>query len=123
MRLRLQNAVLPSSHFEETVAFYRNTLGLEVLQEGPGFCFFRAGSANIAVHQAEGESDFAPTGRGIYLDLLVDDLAAARSALEEAAVPIRKEWRDHNGEFLLVADPEGNLLEVYRASADDERTA
>lgn len=78
-----------------------------------------AGSANIAIHEVDVDSDFAPTGRGIYLDLLADDLTAARSALRAGSVPILKEWRDHNGEFLLVADPDGNLLEIYQANADE----
>ena len=64
MELRAQNVVLPCRRFEETLAFYRNTLGLE--------------------------------------------------AFREAGVPILREWSDHNGDFLLVADPEGNLLQIYR---------
>lgn len=120
MQARLQNVVLPSSRFDEARAFYRNILGLELHSEGSGFCFLRAGGANIAIHKVDANSDFAPTGRGIYLDLLVDDLTAARSELQAGSVSILKEWRDHNGDFLLVADPDGNLLEIYQTRADEE---
>lgn len=118
MQLRLQNVVLPSRRFNEAQAFYRSVLGLEVHAEGPGFCFFRAGNVYIAIHKVDSDSDFAPTGRGIYLDLLVDDLATARSALEAGSLAILKEWSDHNGDFLLVADPDGNLLEIYQARGE-----
>jgi catechol 2,3-dioxygenase-like lactoylglutathione lyase family enzyme len=118
MPIRLQNVVLPSPRFEEAKAFYQHVLGLDVHAEGPGFCFLRAGGTNIAIHQVDAYSDFLPTGRGIYLDLLVDDLTVTRSSLEAESVPILKEWRDHNGDFLLVADPDGNLLEIYQARGE-----
>lgn len=120
MKARLQNVVLPSGRFDEAVAFYRNTLGLELLTEGLGFCFLRAGHTNISIHQVDPNSEFVPTGRGIYLDLVVDNLASARSALQAGSVSVLKEWRDHNGDFLLVADPDGNLLEIYQPSATGE---
>lgn len=119
MQARLQNVVLPSSRFDEARAFYGGLLGLELLAEGPGFCFLRGGGANIAIHEVNSDNDFAPTGRGIYLDLLVGDLTVARSALQARSISILKEWRDNNRDFLLVADPDGNLVEIYQTSADE----
>lgn len=118
MQIRLQNVVLPSHRFDQAKDFYRDVLGLEVHAEGPGFCFLRAGTANIVIHEVRPETEFAPTGRGIYLDLLVDDLTTTISSVEAASVAILKEWRDHNGDFILVADPDGNLLEIYQANKD-----
>jgi catechol-2,3-dioxygenase len=114
MELRLQNVVIPARKFHDSVSFYRDVLGLGVLNEGSDYCFLRAGSANIVVHKDNGEH--SPTGRGIYLDLLVDDLSAVRKSLEEASISIMREWEDRNGQFLLVSDPEGNLLEIYKPS-------
>jgi len=45
--IRLQNIILPSCSFKESVAFYRDTPGLEVIHEGAGYCFLKAGAANI----------------------------------------------------------------------------
>jgi lactoylglutathione lyase len=117
MGARLQNVVVPTRRFELSVAFYRDAIGLEVAVEGDGFCFLRAGNVNIAVHPAGDGGDFAPTGHGLYLDLAVDDLSSTRRRLESSGVAIRREWQDDNGTFLLVADPDGNLLEIYEPAA------
>jgi lactoylglutathione lyase len=113
MGARLQNVVVPSRRFELSVAFYRDAIGFEVAVEGDGFCFLRAGNVNIAVHPVDDTGDFAPTGHGLYLDFAVDDLASTRQRLESSGVAIRREWQDGNGAFLLVADPDGNLLEIF----------
>lgn len=113
MEVRLQNVVLPSLHYEETVTFYRDVLGLAILTQGPGFCFFRAGAVNIAVHPAN-DDEFAPSGSGFYLDLIVSDLGEVKVALERHNVQIKKQWHDANRSFMLVADPDGNLLELIQ---------
>jgi catechol 2,3-dioxygenase-like lactoylglutathione lyase family enzyme len=122
---RLQNVVIPTRCFEESVDFYRRALGLQVIHQGEGFCFFKAGSANLAVHAVEPGSVVAPTGHGFYLDLLVDDLAGARSALQKAGVSIEKEWLDKHRRYVLIADPDGNLIELIEPIGglpSDERT-
>ena len=42
-RMRVQNIVIPATDFGSTVTFYRDVLGLPVLQESAAFCFLRAG--------------------------------------------------------------------------------
>jgi catechol-2,3-dioxygenase len=125
MRAQIKNVVLPARRYDETLAFYRDVIGLDVFSEGRRFCFLRAGGVHMAIHAVDDESAVSPTGRGIYLDLLVDDLAAARNGFSEAGVLIQREWTDHNGDFVLVADPEGNLLEVFQATvaSRDERSS
>ena len=113
MKIVAQNIVIPARNFGQTVAFYRDVLALPVLQETESYCFLRAGGVNIAIHPVVGESVFAPTGHGLYLDLLVDDLAEVRARLSEESVVILREWVDHGTAFLAIADPSGNLLEIY----------
>lgn len=64
------------------------------------------------------------SSRGLYLDLMVEDLDTTRGELQSRGISILKEWRDHNGEFVLVADPDGNLLELMSPEdADRNETA
>ena len=116
MKIVVQNMVIPARNFGQTVAFYREVLALPVLQESEGYCFLRAGGLNLAIHPVAEETVFAPTGHGLYLDLLVDDLAEVRARLEEASVPFLREWVDQGTAFLAVADPEGNRLELLSCS-------
>jgi hypothetical protein len=71
------------------------------------------GSVQLALHPIEPDSLFAPTGHGFYLDLLVEDMASLKAGLAAADVPILREWTDEGTLFLLIADPEGNRLELY----------
>lgn len=112
MGIELLNVVLPSRHFKQSVLFYRDTLGLDVLHAGEEYCFFRAGGANIAIHPVKDGNEFSPTGAGFYLDLCVDDLSEIRQRLDAQEIAVRKAWTDTENTFLLVADPDGNLLEL-----------
>lgn len=113
MKIAVQNIVIPTRNFTQTVAFYRDVLALPVLQEAEGYCFLQAGGVNIAIHPAAQETVFAPTGHGLYLDLLVDDLAEMRARLMAASIPFLREWVDQGTAFLAIADPDGNRLEFY----------
>ncbi len=110
--IRLQNIVLPAHDLEACAQFYRDGLGLEQAHEGPGFYFFRLGTANLALHASDPESPLIPTGRGFYLDLLVDSLEAARERLVRIGVGPIREWEDEKRRYLLVEDPQGNHIEL-----------
>ena len=111
---RIQNVVIPTQEFNRTVWFYRDVLGLPVYRQGEGFCFLKTDGVYIAIHKASGENEFAPTGHGIYLDLIVEDIDETKAHLLNGNIAIRKEWEDRNGRFLLISDPSGNLLELYK---------
>jgi catechol 2,3-dioxygenase-like lactoylglutathione lyase family enzyme len=113
MKIIVQNIVIPARNFGQTVAFYRDILALPVLQEAEGYCFLRAGGVNIAIHPAAEEGVFVPTGHGLYLDLIVDNLSETRLRLAEASILFLREWVDQGAAFLAVADPSGNRLELY----------
>ena len=114
MRIRLVNVVVPSRHFTESVVFYRDTLGLPVTFENETCCFVQAGGAQIALHPVAEDSPFLPTGHGFYLDMIVDDMETVKARLTAAGCAPLREWTDPGGTpFLLVADPDGNRIEIY----------
>ncbi|MGE5608821.1 MAG: VOC family protein [Bacillota bacterium] len=110
--MRLLNIAIPSRNFDAAVCFYRDILGLGLCQEALGCCYLDAGGANIAIHIAPEGSDFAPTGHGLYLDLVVPDYEQTRQRLLEAGIPIHNEWRDDAGHVMEVHDPDGNRVEI-----------
>jgi catechol 2,3-dioxygenase-like lactoylglutathione lyase family enzyme len=115
---RIQNVGLTSLHYERTLAFYRDLLGLGVHWQSDQACFLRAGAVFLAiVDAAKGEPEFRPTGRGIWLDLYVDDLDVVQNMLEGAGATIRKKWETADGRLLLTEDPDGNLVEIVQAGS------
>ena len=111
MKIRLQSLAIPARHFEQTVRFYRDTLRLEVAGQGDGYYAFKASGVQLAIHQTEESSPLAATGRGIYLDFVVESILQTKRLLQSAGVSIDREWNDASRKYLLVTDPEGNLAE------------
>ena len=81
----------------------------------------RAGGVNIAIHPANPDTEFYPQGRCIYLDVAVSNIAEAKRRLLKHNIAIKREWVDPNGRFLLVEDPDGNLIELI-GPADGEKS-
>lgn len=72
----------------------------------------RAGGVNIAIHPASPDSEFYSQGHCIYLDVSVADITKAKERLLKHDISIKREWTDPNGRFLLIEDPDGNLIEL-----------
>lgn len=110
--IRVGNVGITARDFARTVAFYRDVLELAVHFESDTAVFFRGGTVFLVVIDADkSEPQFAPDGRGIWLDVYVPDLAGVRERLVAAGREIAKEWQDDGRKFLVTTDPEGNLLE------------
>lgn len=111
--------VVPTKDFERAVAFYGETLGLKAGQRygnHPG-AEFETGNVTLAVMDLAAFG--APVvGPGGPIALRVDDVAAARTALESKGVEFRGEILDsgvcHQAFF---ADPDGNPLILHHRYA------
>lgn len=113
MAAEVQNIAVPARNFQETVYFYRDLLNFSILAESDEFCFLDAGGVNIAIHPVQQESEFVPNGNGLYLDVLVPQLEEYEDRFKSANIIIRKHWQDDQRRYILVADPEGNLIEIH----------
>jgi len=110
---RLDHVYYWTQDLDRAVKFYRDVLGLELIrQEGSSWAEFETGTIRLALHGAiEGRP--METG-GATAVFEVDDLDAARAALEEKGV----ELLDHMGEvegyarFASFLDPDGNTVQV-----------
>ncbi|MFC6615052.1 VOC family protein [Halopenitus salinus] len=120
---------------KESLAFYRDTLGLEVAAEftldGEGiataigvedvtakFAHLDAGGARIELVEYEpaGEAVRAETVNQLgskHAGFEVDDIDAFYESLPESAAPIAEPQRTQSGSrIIFFEDPDGNLLEV-----------
>lgn len=120
---RLNHAVLYVADAERSAAFYRDTLGFDVVVSFPGAAFLRAaGSANdhdLGLFSL-GADARKPAGHQVGLYHLawqvdtIDDLVGLRAALV-AAGSLVGESDHHVSKSLYAVDPDGNEFEVMWA--------
>ncbi len=128
---------------DAVLPFYRDVLGLRVLSDVtvPGAIACRTGLAPtgyriVRLESASGDRlklaqpDVAPEASappahamarrgGAYVTFIVDDLDATHAAFRRAGVPIRSQGTVEvrpGVRLLLIADPEGNQLELVEYS-------
>lgn len=106
---------LPVSDMGRAVAFYRDTLGLEVLEHGGDWSEVTAGDQRIGLNASE-----SPSGDGgAVLAFGVDgDIAETVEALKAAGVTFSGELSEHPwGRIAPFEDSEGNDLQLYAPPA------
>jgi predicted enzyme related to lactoylglutathione lyase len=103
----MNHVALEVGDIEEAVAFYGRIFSFELRGRGPRMAFLDMGDQFLAL--AEGRSQ--PPDRHRHLGLVVDDLDAARTALEAAGAEILP------GRGLDFRDPWGNHVQVVEYGA------
>ena len=106
---------LTTSDLKRSVAFYRDTLGLELMFEVPGMAFFDAGGTRLMLGEAKPSGPLQPNTY-IYFD--AGDWQKTEAALEarglkfdrKAEVVQRAEGKEHAIRFFR--DPDGNALAI-----------
>lgn len=98
---------------DAAVAFYRDTLGLNVkFRDGDKWTQFDVGGTQVAVATpAPGQVD---PGSNATVVLQVDDLAATRSELTAQGIAVSEvvAMGDH-GSFFTCRDPAGNVVQFF----------
>ena len=124
---KVGHIVLRVRELNRSLAFYCGDLGLrEVARrdfgEGP-MAFLSSGNAHhdIALVEtgAEGPRGVALHHFALKVGDSLQDLAAARSALEAAGVPVHMTLDHRVSQGLYISDPDGNLIELY-VDADEQ---
>ena len=72
---------LPSHQFDETVAFYRDILGLPILKEAPEICGFQLGAIELWLDRVPAMSQAE-----LWLEIETPDTEEAAAYLAEAGV-------------------------------------
>ncbi len=123
MRAQLGPVVLYTKYLEKIASFYRDALGIPIKSYAPDHSLWlETGSVPLALHAPETpwypESDLGDGGLLLWLKV-GDDLGQVVSRLKlEHAELLTSIIHDGRRDLLLVRDPEGRRIGLYR-----ERTA
>ncbi|MDR1198259.1 MAG: VOC family protein [Prevotellaceae bacterium] len=110
---------IPANDFDRAVAFHGTVLGVKLSVKDFGnekMAFFpeENGQCPGAISQAK---DFRPSKDGVLINLHVDDMEKALSAVEanggKIIRPKTKIEAERRGYFALFTDSEGNRLGLY----------
>ena len=117
--MRLGQAMVFVSDLPRMQRFYRDLLGLAVIEETSGFARYDAGGAWLALHAIPPEYAVAisdpPVKREdtpIKLTFHVDDVAATRERLLTAGVEMGELWSWNGHRACDGTDPEGNVFQI-----------
>ena len=106
---------LPVTDMNRAVGFYRDSLGLEVIDHDGDWSEVTAGDQRIGLNANE-----SPAGDGgAVIAFAVDDLDATVEALTAKGVEFSDEVSEHPwGKIAPFRDPEGNDLQLYAPPSD-----
>ena len=106
---------LPVTDMDRSVAFYRDSLGLDVIDHDGDSSEVTAGDQRIGLNAHE-----SPAGDGgAVLAFAVDDLEATVEELSGRGVEFADEVSKHPwGRIAPFKDPDGNDLQLYAPPAD-----
>jgi predicted enzyme related to lactoylglutathione lyase len=106
---------LPVTDMSRAVAFYRDTLGLEVLSTDEDWSMVTAGDQQIGLNARE-----SPAGDGgAVIAFGVEDLEQAVANLRERGAEVTDEISEHPwGRIVPFVDPDGNDLQLYSSPTE-----
>ncbi|MBO21916.1 MAG: glyoxalase [Rhodospirillaceae bacterium] len=108
---KLQNAYYVTGDMDRAIAFYRETLGLDLMfQDGGKWAQLKAGGVNFALSSADEAPDGA-VGATVVFEV-PDAAAAAAIAAAGGEVLGERDMGDH-GKTLTFRDPDGNLVQLF----------
>lgn len=114
MQIETVNIILYCAKWEEMVAFYQTTLGLQTTTATDWFVEFRlAGTSRLSVADEKRTSIKSGGGKGITIGLQVPDALAARDHFVRAGLnptAIKEVW---GAQVFYIFDPEGNRIELW----------
>ena len=109
MRLDLRRVIIFTPEVERLAAFYRDIIGLRVLNSEDGWIEFAAGGCNLALHQGKSSAGTRPPKLVFY----ADDVAAARALLvKRGAADMGKLTSSTTFDMCDGKDPDGNPFQL-----------
>jgi predicted enzyme related to lactoylglutathione lyase len=113
MQVKIQNVYQISRNMSRSLGFYRDVLGMKLkFQDGEKWAQLDAQGARFALSSPEEAGAAASSATVIVFE--VEDLAAARKALEAAGAPVlgHRDMGSH-GSVLTARDPDGNVIQFF----------
>ena len=121
--IQTANTILYCRSWAETIAFYRELIGLPILFESDWFVEFQlTPTARLSIADERRASIKRGGGAGITLAWQVADLEAARQVLQAQGIavgPIKAHaW---GARVCYFFDPEGHRLELWQAVGEETK--
>ncbi len=112
------NTILYVRRWKETVAFYRDLLGLEITFQRDWFVEFRlTPTAFLSVADQSRATIASADGKGITLSFQVDDLRRVHDEfITDGLSPTEIRSNVIEADVFYLFDPEGNRLECWSPS-------
>ena len=114
------NTILYCQHWQPTVRFYREKLGLPVVYSNDWFVEFRVTEESfLSVADSARATVDDVNGQGITLSWRVADLAVARSRLVDRGLQPSEPRKIWNATAFHLFDPEGHRIELWSDTSED----
>ncbi|NOY68454.1 MAG: VOC family protein [Deltaproteobacteria bacterium] len=109
------NTILYCASFEETLAFYRDILGLPITFSTGWFVEFSLGDrTRLSIADETRASIKSCSGKGITISLEVEDIEGVHKKLEISGCdPTEIKKHPWSARFFFIHDPEGHRLEFW----------
>ena len=121
LQIEQANTILYCEKWQETVAFYRDTLRLPIVVSNDWFVEFKLTDNSFVSIANVRRATIAPAhGAGITLTWRVADVQRSRDFLTTLGVqvtPIKQRW---GASVAYLTDPEGNRIELWQAKASSQ---
>jgi catechol 2,3-dioxygenase-like lactoylglutathione lyase family enzyme len=111
---QISNVMLGTTDLARSLTFYRDTLGLTVQFEMPGFVFLSAGSVTLSLSEAHAKLA-TPVAGGTEIVFGVADVPTAHEALHACGGEFLNAPRNVTGDQWAAnfRDPDGHLLSIF----------
>jgi catechol 2,3-dioxygenase-like lactoylglutathione lyase family enzyme len=108
MELAIRGITIFTSDMEKMAAFYRDVLGLKLIEDTPGWKQFDAGACRLALHKGKSRVGARPPKIGFY----AKDVAKAKAWLEARGAKLGEIQSSALVSFCNGKDPDGNAYAI-----------
>lgn len=115
MTLEISMIMFGVENMKRSVAFYRDTVGLELQSESEEFAFFKTGAVTLALNAGLGKME--PRAGAVEVIFPVESVTKAHDVLAAKGLNFFRKPRAINaGSFAATfRDPDGHLITLYGA--------
>ncbi len=108
MELAIRGITLFTSDMAKMAAFYRDLIGLKLVEDTPGWKQFDAGNCRLALHKGKSQVGARSPKIGFY----AKDVAKAKAWLEARGAKLSKIYTFEAIAFCNGKDPDGNAYAI-----------
>ena len=108
MEFGISGITLFTSEMAKMAAFYRDVIGLKLIEDTPGWKRFEAGKCRLALHKGKSRVGARPPKIGFY----AKDVEKAKAFLEARGAKLSKIYTFETIAFCNGKDPDGNAYAI-----------